>query len=107
MAVSDEQIAFVQDLFADLGPVTTRRMFGGLGIYLDATIFALLMSDGRLLLKGAADVPAAFEAAGWQRWRYERDGGQSAAMPYWYVPDDLLDDPDAVCGWARRALKTI
>ena len=50
MAVSDEQIAFVTDLFTDIGPVSTRKMFGGLGIYANGTIFAVLMSDGTLKL---------------------------------------------------------
>lgn len=65
MAATDEQIAFVHDLFADVGPITTRKMFGGLGIYCDGTIFALLMSDGALRLKGAGEMPAAYAAEGW------------------------------------------
>ena len=50
MAVSDEQIAMVEDLFAAVGPVSTRKMFGGLGIYAEDKIFALMMSDGSLRL---------------------------------------------------------
>ena len=107
MAVSDGQIAFVQDLFAGLGPVSIRKMFGGLGIYSEGTIFAILMSDGRLLLKGAGGMCDAYDAAGWQRWSYARDDGRVSAMPYWHVPDALLDDPDDACGWARRALGAI
>ncbi len=30
----DEEIEFVTDLFSDLGPLSTRKMFGGLGIAL-------------------------------------------------------------------------
>lgn len=26
-------------------------------------------------------------------------------MPYWSVPDEALDDPDIMGGWAKRALE--
>ena len=104
MAVSDEQIAFVTDLFSGLGPVTTRKMFGGLGIYSQGTIFAVLMGDGTLRLKGAGAMPEAYAAAGWEGWTYPRKNGAASAMPYWTLPEDLLDDPDTACDWARRAL---
>lgn len=107
MAVTDEQIAFVTDLFSGLGPVTTRKMFGGLGIYADGTIFALLMSDGTMKLKGAGDMPRAYAHAGWQPWTYTRKDGATSSMPYWTIPEDLLDDPDAACNWARRALDAL
>ncbi len=107
MAVTDEQIAFVKDLFADIGPVTTRKMFGGLGIYAHGTIFAVLLSDGTLKLKGIGEMAAAFQNAGWAPWTYTRKDGAASSMPYLTVPDALLDDPDDVCGWARRALDTL
>ena len=107
MAVSDEQIDFVSDLFSGLGPVSTRRMFGGLGIYCDGTIFALLMSDGSVRLKGAGDMPAAYEAEGWLPWTYTRKDGAASSMPYWIMPEALLDDPDAASDWARRALAAL
>lgn len=107
MAVSDAQIAFVHDLFAGVGPITTRKMFGGLGIYAEGRIFALLMGDGTLKLKGMGDMPAAYAADGWLHWTYTRDSGVSASMPYWTMPEALLDDPDAACDWARRALAAL
>lgn len=104
MAMTAEDIAFVEDLFADLGPVTCRKMFGGLGIYLDDTIFALRMSDGTMRLKGAGAMPEAYAAAGWEPWVYIRKDGAKSSMPYWQMPESLLDDPEEACAWARRAL---
>ena len=104
MAISDEQIAFVQDLFESLGQVSIRKMFGGLGVYLDGTIFAIVMSDGDLKLKGAGSMPTVFEDAGWAPWTYTRKDGASSSMPYWKIPEELLDDPQEVCAWAQRAL---
>ncbi len=108
MAVSDDQIAFALELLADLGPVTTRKMFGGVGFYSDGTIFAILMSDGALHLKGAGAMPDRFEAAGWARWTYQRDGAEKpTAMPYWRVPEDVLEDPETACDWARSVLAAL
>lgn len=51
MAISDSDIAFALELFEGLGPLTTRRMFGGMCLYRDGTVFALMRSDGEVLLK--------------------------------------------------------
>lgn len=108
MAVSDEQVETVRDLFAGVGPITVRKMFGGLGIYSDGTIFAVMMSDGTLKLKGAGAMAETFDAEGWERWTYAREGSDKAtAMPYWSLPDALLDDPEAASDWARRALAAL
>jgi DNA transformation protein and related proteins len=104
MAVSAEEIEHVLDLFADLGGLTTRKMFGGLAIYHEGTIFSLLMSDGRTLLKGQGDMQARFDAMGLERWTYTRDGKAPTAMPYWYMPDSALDDADEATALAREAL---
>lgn len=105
MAISEEQIAHALELFEGVGPMSTRKMFGGLGIYAEGTIFAVLMSDGVLKLKGAGAMVDVFENEGWERWTYSREGSETVtAMPYWTVPDALLDDPDAASDWARRAL---
>ena len=98
----------LHDLFAGVGPITTRKMFGGLGIYSEGTIFAVVMSDGTLRLKGAGPMAETFDAEGWERWTYTREGSDKmAAMPYWTVPEALLDDPEAASDWARRALAAL
>ena len=46
MSILNADIAFVKDLFAGVGTLTTRKMFGGLAIYADGVIFALIDSTG-------------------------------------------------------------
>ncbi|ASM71996.1 MULTISPECIES: TfoX/Sxy family protein [Roseobacteraceae] len=104
MAVSDEAVEMALDLLRDVGPMSTRRMFGGMGFYTDGQIFALLMSDGRLMLKGVGAMQARFDDLGMVRWTYQRPGQKAAAMPYWELPDSALDDPDAATGLARQAI---
>ena len=51
MSISNADIAFVKDLFAGVGTLTARKMFGGLAIYADGVIFALIIRTGALMLK--------------------------------------------------------
>ncbi|WP_341861619.1 TfoX/Sxy family protein [Gymnodinialimonas sp. 57CJ19] len=106
MSVSDEEIAHALELFDGLGGLSTRKMMGGLCIYHEGTIFALLMSDGQLHLKGAGAFRDVLEAEGCTRWTYEREGAKRkpTAMPYWTMPEAALDDPEEAVAWARRAL---
>ena len=105
MALSNEEIAFALDLFADLGPLSTRKMFGGLSIYCDGVIFAIVMADGRVLLKGQGAMQDRFEAMGLDRWDYVRKDGSPTNMPYWYLPDSALDDAQEATDLARAALE--
>jgi DNA transformation protein len=41
-------------------------------------------------------------AAGCGPFEYQR-GGKTVALGYWQVPADVLDEPEALCAWARRA----
>ncbi len=104
MSVSDADIAFAKELFAGVGALTTRKMMGGLCLYHDGTIFAIIHSDLGLMLKGAGPFQDVLEAEGCTRWTYSRDGGKETSMPYWSMPDGAMDDPDLAADWARRAL---
>jgi DNA transformation protein len=104
VGVSAEDIDFAVELFSDLGGLSTRKMMGGLCLYHDGTIFAILNPDGSIWLKGGGAFQAVLEGEGCTRWTYTRKDGSSTAMPYWSLPDGALDDPELACDWARRAL---
>lgn len=105
MSVSDADIAFAKELFADLPDLTTRKMMGGLCLYSEGTIFSLLYSDGQIYLKGAGDYISVLEGLNCTRWTYTRKDGKETAMPYWTLPEAALDDPEHACELAREALK--
>lgn len=102
MTASDGFIELLKDALNALGPVRVRRMFGGAGVYADGVMFALVADDA-LFLKADATTRAAHEAEGLTPFVY-RAKGQSVALGYWRAPDRLLDDPDEMVEWARRAL---
>lgn len=92
----------VLGLLLPLGPVRARAMFGGWGIYLDDTMFALIAGDA-LFLKIDGDSEATFAAAGAAPFVYSR-GGESITMSYRKAPDGSLGDPGSLLPWAEMAL---
>ena len=93
----------IRELFAELGPIRTRKMFGGQGVYAGDQIFAL-ESAGELYLKVDAASVAAFRVAGSRPFTYEKNGRQ-AQTSYWLLPEAALDDPDEAVCWGRLALE--
>ena len=102
MPRSDPLVARLLALLLPLGPVEARRLFGGHGLYLEGTIFALV-HDGTLFLKADAETKAAFERRGLGPMTYEGGRGQTIALPYWEAPAELQADGKALCRWAETA----
>ena len=104
MALTAEEIDHVLDLFSGVPDLSTRKMFGGIGVYSGGTIFAVMMRDGRLMLKGKGDMIPRYDALGMERWTYQRPGKAETAMPYWIMPDSALEDAEEASALAREAL---
>lgn len=98
----DDFLAHLHELLDSLGPVATRAMFGGHGVYLDGTIIGLVI-DVRLYLKTDAASAPGFAAAQCVPLVYTGKNGP-VAMSYWSVPDDAMDSAEAMAPWARLAL---
>lgn len=103
MSVSPEFIEFACELLGDVGPVTSRRMFGGAGLYADGVMFALI-ADEVIYLKVDDALKARLGEAGSGPFVYTSPKGKSGEMGYWRLPDDALDDPAEAGDWARAAL---
>ena len=91
----------VLGLLLPLGPARARAMFGGWGVYMDDTMFALI-ADGELFLKIDGETEAEFAAAGAEPFVFSRNG-ESITMSYRKAPDGSLDDPSALLPWAEMA----
>ncbi len=101
MATNSEFRAFVLDQLEPLGGVTARAMFGGAGLYRDATMFALVTRSDVLYFRTDDANTGEYEAAGMGPFKPFDD--KPHTMPYHEVPADLLEDPDELCAWAGRA----
>ena len=98
----DEEL--LRELFAAVGPIQIRKLFGGQGIYADGLIIALVV-HGELMLKVDAQSEPTFEEAGSRPWTYARPGKSAVRMPYFTTPDEAFDDPDVAARWAELAVE--
>jgi DNA transformation protein and related proteins len=91
----------LEELFATIEGATLRRMFGGLGIFKNGLMFALVADDVLYMKADEATAPR-FAAEGFGQWIYP-GRGRAVPMPYWQVPDRLFDEPDEFREWALVA----
>ncbi|MBP6851094.1 MAG: TfoX/Sxy family protein [Rhodoferax sp.] len=112
MPVSSDFADFCCELLSSVGPLRSRRMFGGWGLSLDGLTIAIVADLGggdKLWLKADADTRAVFEAAGCARFTYPMRQGDTLvdrSMNYYCPPDDAMDAPHAMASWARLALES-
>jgi DNA transformation protein and related proteins len=102
MPVDAALIAHLMDVLRPLVGVTSRRMFGGAGLFRDGLMFGLI-SDEVLYLKADAETVSHFEAEGLGPFTYGTKNGDRILTSYWRAPERLLDDDDEMRSWCRRA----
>jgi DNA transformation protein len=102
---SDADGEHLRELFASFGPVSVRRMFGGIGVYADGLMFALV-AEGIVYLKADDETIPAFERERSAPFSYVGRNGRSVSLSYWRLPDRLYDDADTLAEWARAAVAT-
>jgi DNA transformation protein and related proteins len=102
MAVrSSFQILVLDQLSRAIPGIRARSMFGGVGIYSGQLFFALI-ADDVLYFKVDESTRPDFEARGMGPFRPFGDEG--GTMKYYQLPEDLLEDPEALRPWAEKAV---
>jgi DNA transformation protein len=102
MSVSPTFRAFVlEQLARATAGVRGRAMFGGVGIYSGSLFFALIDDDTVYFKVDDTNRPD-FEARGMGPFRPAGPDGET--MQYYALPEDLLEDPEALRPWVDRAL---
>jgi DNA transformation protein and related proteins len=93
--------AFVVDGLSELGDVTAKSMFGGVGLYCDGVFFGIIARDVVYFKTDEVNRPA---------YRQRRmppfmpNGKKNGRQPRYYaVPLDVLESPTLV-DWARAAV---
>jgi len=104
MPVTDSFLEFVLEQLDAAGPITAKRMFGGVGLYAGDLFFALLAGDV-LYLKADEATRGALEAAGALPFRpYPDRPNGGGTMQYYSVPAAILEDRDELVTWATRSV---
>src|SRR5438552_653364 len=101
MKVSDGFRSFVLDQLDDLGDVTARSMFGGVGLYCRGIFFGIIAADVLYLKVDATNRPD-FERAGMQP--FKPYPNRASTMQYCAVPIDVLESGIELTAWARAAV---
>jgi len=93
-------LEFVLDQLSALPDVTSRSMFGGLGLYESGVFFAIIAA-GRLYFKVDEESRGLYEENGMKAFAPTPD---QTLKSYYEVPVDVLEDDTVLCEWARRAV---
>jgi DNA transformation protein len=96
-----EFIDYLHEVFAEFGPISIRRMFGGHGVYFDDMIIGLISKD-TLYLKVDKESAPLFQEHGLEQFSYPK-GEQRVGMSYYLAPEEALEDPSEMRAWAQLA----
>lgn len=101
MSVSNGYRTYILDQLAAVPALSTRRMFGGVGLYSGALFFALIDDDVLF-----------FKVDDANREDYVSRGMKAfmpipnkASMGYFQVPADVIEEAEELARWARRSLE--
>jgi DNA transformation protein len=92
---------YLLDELEPLGQLSLRRMFSGQGLFLDGRMIGILFDDVLYLKVDTRNRPD-FEAAGSEPFVYERMG-REVALSFWRLPDEIIEDGDALRAWALKS----
>ncbi|MDC8003663.1 TfoX/Sxy family protein [Aureisphaera galaxeae] len=101
MAVSEEYAKFVEDQLSEFGPVDMKRMFGGIGIFREGLMFGKIGSD-IFRLKVDETNQKEYEENGMKPYYSEK---KKKGMPYWEVPQEVLEDRTLLAEWAGKSFE--
>src|SRR5262245_62735146 len=99
LKVSDAFRQFILDQLGELGEVTARSMFGGVGLYHRGVFFGILARD-KLFLKAGDGNRRDYERAGMKPFKPYPD--RPSTMQYYEVPVGIVESPLDLVAWARK-----
>ena len=96
---------FVLDQLSALSDVRAKAMFGAHGLYSGDHFFGIL-DEGRLFFKTDEASEADYISRGMDPFTYEMKG-KVMTMAYHEVPPDVLEQPQELTVWARKAIALV
>ncbi len=101
MKKANEFVEYLNEVFRLFGPLRSRRMFGGYGIYFNDLMIGLV-ADNTLYLKTDALSAQQFSDVGSLPFEYTKNG-VVMKMSYSSAPIEIFDDPAIARTWACTA----
>lgn len=101
MSVSKGFLDFILDQLSKWGDVSTRRMFGGAGLYRDGKMFGLIANDV-VYLKVDETNRDKFISRGSSP--LQPFPNRPTSLSFFEVPDDIVESPEELIEWAEESL---
>ena len=102
MGVQAQYLDYVLEQLAALGDVSTRRMFGGVGLYSREVFFGLI-DDYTLFFKTDESNAAEYQARNMPRFMPPASRPMSP-LGYHQVPADIIEDGELLVSWAQKSV---
>jgi len=105
MPVSPEYLDYLLDILEPLGHVRAKRIFGDTGLFLDGTMFGMIIDDV-LYLKADEQTQGEFEPRGIEPLTYEnKNHTEPVRLSYFEAPPDMIEESNGLFAWDRNAWK--
>jgi len=101
LKATDAFRSFVLDQLEELGDVTPRSMFGGVGLYHRGVFFGIIARDVLYLKVDDRNRPD-YRGAGMKPFKPYRD--RPGTMQYYAVPLEVLESAPELAAWARKSV---
>jgi len=100
-SAESEFVSYIVELMQSIGPVRSKGMFGGYGIFIEELMFGLV-ADNTLYLKADNETVNEFRDKGLEQFTYNKNGKKSK-MSYYQAPEEILEDKEEMNIWANKA----
>jgi len=80
---------------SQIGGITSKKMFGGHGIFHEGKMFGIVDSKGQSYLKADDSNWTDFEAF---------SSHKHSRMPYLSIPEKVFNDPETLITWAKKSI---
>ena len=101
MSLDKELVSQITNDLQPLGPVTSKSMFGGAGLFYEGKMFAMVSSDNRFWLKVDDSNKAKYEQLSMQQFN---ESAKNKGMPYYEVPGEVFENTDKLLEWAQESI---
>lgn len=102
MSASSELADHIAELLAPLGSISRRRMFGGIAFRSHGAMVAILSRSNELYLKSAVPLDGLGKQLVSRRTDKTSGKKREIGLPYYLLPESVLDNGAALCDWVRR-----
>ena len=91
-------VDLLKEKLGQISGITSKKMFGGFGVFHDSKMFALVNSKGEMYLKIVDSIRPKFEEAG---------AHQHGKMPYFSIPKSVFNDLEKLVQWAEESIEIL